>query len=454
MPDKKKGKKVSMTDMAEHRVETPRSIDERLLQSGLKEGYRALLPFVGGQISAIERKDGKLELLSSAFERAVSADGGKTWGEIWKMDMAKEAEKIEHGGRYPFGWIRLPSGRIGMGWYEEKVLPGRHKSVKLWWRTSEDEGKTWSKDIIINPTGEQGRPYYDTLRITRTGRLLLPVRWCFNAGEMHYTIQPKGAGWHKDKKIDIEGHGHFPEIDITYVYYSDDEGKTWSRCEGEVMGWLYRGWNNYVGCDEPNLEELKDGRLIMLMRTTIGRLLQSFSEDGGEHWSIPEPTSLASSYSPCALKKIPQTGDLLVVWNQVSADEIRLGYRRGRLSCAISEDGINWKNFRTLEVHGLLAQYRGAEQLSYKLSGGKMTQEEKEIGEIERIYPEEKLQLCRALSDVGQLHPDWGMSDYPTIYFYQDKVFIFYPNAKGIGKDMKSSLKMRILPVEWLYKSK
>ena len=47
-------------------------------------------------------------------------------------------------------------------------------------------------------------------------------------------------------------------------------------------------------------------------------------------WSLPQPTELASSYSPCRLRTIPTAGDLLCVWNQVSGDEIRRGLRRSR----------------------------------------------------------------------------------------------------------------------------
>ena len=53
------------------------------------------------------------------------------------------------------------------------------------------------------------------------------MRWTFNAGQrIHDTIQ-LGEGWWKGKKVPIEGHNHFPELDISYVYYSDDEGQTW-----------------------------------------------------------------------------------------------------------------------------------------------------------------------------------------------------------------------------------
>jgi len=39
------------------------------------------------------------------------------------------------------------------------------------------------------------------------------------------------------------------------------------------------------GCWEPACIELKDGRVMMLMRTGIGGQYKSLSNDGGETWS-------------------------------------------------------------------------------------------------------------------------------------------------------------------------
>jgi len=426
-----KKSKPTASDLAEHRAKEKqdKARQKKLLAGGPRAGYVGLLPF-GFQLSCIEGRNGRLMGLDNTFLMANSADGGRTWTRPRKMGLAKN-RKVGHSGNiYANGWLRLPSGRIGMSWTEAGSVTGGHRYVKLWWRTSRDEGKTWCSPVQINPTGWPGQPYYDTLRLTDSGRLLMPVRMCLNAGDWAYEVMTPGAGWIKGKKEMIEGHGHFPEMDITFVYYSDDEGKTWARSEGEVMGWLEDGWNNYGACDEPNLEQLPDGRLIMLMRTTVGRLLASISSDGGRRWSLPQPTQPASSYSPCALKRIPQTGDLLCVWNQVGADEIRLGYRRGRLSTAVSSDGENWKHFRTLERHGAL--------------------EEKDY-----VEPEKKLQLCRALSDVGRIPANWGVSDYATINFHDNEVIVAYCQMKGAAQDERIyGTKARILPVEWFYGSK
>jgi len=69
------------------------------------------------------------------------------------------------------------------------------------------------------------------------------------------------------------------------------------------------------------------------------------------------------------------------------------------------------------------------------------------------LLPEEKMQLCRALWDVGKLHPDWGTSDYPSIAFWEDEVLIAYHHLKGVGEERRGCIKLRILPVEWLYEN-
>ena len=421
-------------DVAEHRAKpklnetlSPAEKEEILLPSVLNEGHAVIDPVLQLGMSIVEKSGGTLECFDSQFNRAVSRDGGRTWGEYQVMGGMGEARMVAGCFRGGFGWIRLPSGKIGVGWEESGSVAGGHRFARLWWRTSDDEGESWSEPVLINPTGEMGRPsHLSPMRLTSSARLLLPVRWTFNAGDrIHDNIQ-LGEGWWKGRKVSIEGHNHYPEMDITYVYYSDDEGLTWSRCEGEVLGWPRRGWLNTVPTDEPSLDELKDGRLLMLMRSTIGRLLQSCSEDGGEHWSVTEPSPLASSYSPCCLKRIPRTGDLLCVWNQASSDEIRGGHQRGRLSAAITSDGRTWHHFRTLERFGRLS-------------------------DVDRVEPDESLLACRCLDDIGDIPEDRGLADYATVAFHEDDVILNYPVVRGVAQDLVSAMKVRVLPLDWFY---
>lgn len=101
------------------------------------------------------------------------------------------------------------------------------------------------------------------------------------------------------------------------------------------------------GCHEPTIVELKDGRLFCLMRNTNQRQYYSISEDGGDHWSEPAPTVLPSPESPALIKRIPATGDLLVLWNNVASPS---NWPRTPLTAAISKDEAqSWTHFRDVD---------------------------------------------------------------------------------------------------------
>jgi hypothetical protein len=117
----------------------------------------------------------------------------------------------------------------------------------------------------------------------------------------------------------------------------------------------------------------------------------------------------------------------------MSAEEIRRGYRRGRLSLAISsDDGRTWKGFKTLFT-----------------SGG--------LENRDRIEPEAEIEMVRARKDVGELPPDFGMAYYPNARFIENHVFITYGVRQGLraqdGKVefLSTQRQLLIRPVGWLY---
>jgi hypothetical protein len=133
------------------------------------------------------------------------------------------------------------------------------------------------------------------------------------------------------------------------------------------------------------------------------------------------------------LTRIPKTGDLLCVWNQVSREEIRRGYRRGRLSAAISKDnGFSWTNFKTLE-----------------LSEG--------LEDVARIAPEYPISMVRARQFVGDLPEGFSYFHYADVAFVGDKVFLMYLRGGplfGIAEQKLGEQRdvLRIYPLEWFYK--
>jgi sialidase-1 len=117
-----------------------------------------------------------------------------------------------------------------------------------------------------------------------------------------------------------------------------------------IMG---RNWKSSSGVpnpegiayQEPGVVELKNSDIFMFMRTDEGVQYVTYSKDKGETWSPVAPGNIVSPRSPASIERIPQTGDLLLVWNNNGIDQ-----RRSPLNIAISNDeGKSWSHVKTLE---------------------------------------------------------------------------------------------------------
>ena len=139
--------------------------------------------------------------------------------------------------------------------------------------------------------------------------------------------------------------------EVLGAYFSDDDGRTWQQGEG----WIDLPLR---GAMEGHVEELRDGRILMVMRTQLGAVFHSHSEDGGRTWSKAQTTGLRAPESCPELVRIPSTGDLLIVWNNSLYDP---GFgshygKRSPLTVAISRDeGCTWANPRDVETDPLRA---------------------------------------------------------------------------------------------------
>jgi len=203
------------------------------------------------------------------------------------------------------------------------------------------------------------------------------------------------------------------------------------------MGWFDfngepNGMAGITSVGESSIVELTDGRVLVFGRSVVGRIVYSHSSDGGESWAALRPTELAASGSPSRLRRIPGTNDLLCVWNQISGEEIRRGYRRGRLSAAISkDDGATWENFKTLE-----------------LSDG--------LDNVDRVEPDAEVRMVRGRKDVGALPDGYAFYHYANVNFAKDNVYIMYSRGHpdmGIAEELVAHQEgvMRIYPLKWFY---
>ena len=391
----------------------------------------------GGHCSLVELNTGELLLLSSRLQLSRSADGGRTWGDF--TPAVDEHGAALHGGAHSTGLLRLQSGALAITYARLETTTGPQTGSAsgtgddfgMFIRLSRDEGQSWLPEVRINLPGVYAPSYHNAMIQLSSGRLLLPVRWIFTGSHPDRGARTHAWGRLGGQRFAVEGHAHRPEIDITFVYYSDDEGQTWQRSRDELMGWFNDGYEGVTPVDEPVAAELRDGRVLLFGRSTVGRIVQSTSRDGGVNWSTVEATKLPSSYSPCRLARVPGTEDLLVIWNQVSGEEIRRGYRRGRLSTAISkDDGCTWEHHRTLA-----------------LSPG--------LPDVAQVRPDPALRMVRAADSLGDLPDGYTIYHYPDVAFAGDTAYLLYnagyytPTADGVVQ--RQERRLRAVPTGWLY---
>jgi sialidase-1 len=276
----------------------------------------------------IELKDGRLCLIYTRFTgggddnaaadlaRRTSADRGRSW--------SSDTIVVRHTGGLnvmSVSLLRLASGKIAL-FYLRKSSPEDCRPMMC---LSTDETQTWSAPTLC-VTDEVG--YYvlnnDRAIQLHSGRLVLPVAW----------HRGPGRPW------DSAG--------VILCYLSDDNGQTWRRSKDPFQGHAPNGRRLTV--QEPGVVELKDGRLMMYLRTDAGSQYVCHSPDGGQTWSKAEPSPLASPLSPATIKRIPWTGELLCVWNDHSGAHPYAAGRRTPLCLATSKDeGKTWSPSRIIE---------------------------------------------------------------------------------------------------------
>ena len=361
------------------------------------------LDFVG----PVKLKDGQFFALTRGQAAMYSSDGGRTWPDT--------ATPVDQEGRplrgRPFSLIRLQSGALAVTYWRRRSAqePGLG-AESMYFTKSMDEGTTWSTPVRVNWPGSPA--YAQWLIQTKTGRLVLANEY-----------------WYEHKGSDTG-------LGICTAYYSDDEGKTWAESADSII--LRKGRALFDSLQVPCISETADGRLLMFMRNEVGRIAQSYSEDGGQHWTAASLNDLVSSNSEIWLSQIPGTGDLLCVWNQASTQEVKTGYYRARLTSAISKDsGATWEHFRTLA----------------------MSPGQKRITRIANPSPPAHLSSPGAVPPKELTAPEgFHMNTFPRVKFIGDKAYLVYnhrvykyPEGSTRWKREYNSRRLRVIPIAWFY---
>ena len=231
-----------------------------------------------------------------------SDDNGRTWSEQDEIVLPNEGGM----NTMSVSFLRLKSGPIAMFYLRKDSRADCRPYVRF----STDEAASWSEPTLCIDTPGYFVVNNDRVIQLSSGRLVIP------------------AARHSLPGEDFQSRGE------AMCYLSDDDGKTW-RPSSTI---LEAPEGSRTGLQEPGVIELADGRVMMLSRTDQGSQFRSYSNDGGETWSEPEPTDIISPVSPASFKRMPESGNILMVWNDHSNISEDLEGKRTPLSLAVSTD--------------------------------------------------------------------------------------------------------------------
>lgn len=294
---------------------------------------------------------------------------------LWLDDRVTESPGLPMG---PF--VRLRDGRIltigpdgGCAWI------------------SGDEGKTWQEQPIFTDSTKFNIRIERALICTRSGAVIVAfmndkerASWKWDpaisdspgAKLPTYVVRSPDGGksWETPQKLHDDWTGairdiiqtrngeivftsmmmlHNPGRHTVLTYTSQDDGRTWKRSNIIDKG----GVGHHGGVTEATIEELRDGRLWMLIRTNWKTFWEAYSTDGGLTWDYVGATNIDASSSPGLLKRLA-SGRLILIWNRYFPEgknefplsggdnqwsEVPVSNHRLELSMKLSDDdGRTW----------------------------------------------------------------------------------------------------------------
>lgn len=278
-----------------------------------------------------------------------SSDNGSTWS---ALQVAAENGALQAGNAAPVVDEQdpaFPRGRIFLfyntGDVNEHDLRQGKGNREVWYKTSTDNGATWSDAVNITPQVKKA----DWRTYANTPGHAMQFRWGKYKGRIYVAANHSVGDPQPDFK-DYTAHG----------FYTDDHGKTFHLSEDVP----------FPGGNENSAAELPGDRLMLNTRNQSGtprERIVSISSDGGVHWDttysdpqLPDPVNQGS---------ILNIGDkkhknLLAFSNDADPDN------RINLTLRISFDGgKTWKESFLVDEKGRSTAYSDIVKLSKKEIG-------------------------------------------------------------------------------------
>lgn len=284
------------------------------------------------EASILELNDGSLLMAWQCHEHSVhgsgddspatialmnSYDNGATWEN--RRVVAKMIEGSTN--CYSPSLFRRKDGRITLLFKRyTHLVPLEHTLCNFYRIDSDDEGKTWSREMILWENKEF-YPINHGFKRLADSSALLPIEY-------------SEGGW-----CAPDDH------DVVSVLRSNDDFETWEESNSITLPMR--------GACEPCIAQRADGSLNMVLRNQLGSVFYSESFDGGKTWSKPQTTGLRAPESCPCIVSVPNSDAQLVIWNNSEYDMKWFSHfgKRTPLTMAISRDGLKtFSDFYDLET--------------------------------------------------------------------------------------------------------
>lgn len=239
-----------------------------------------------------------------------SDDDGRTW------DATPRTIVENKGGSnvMSVSLLRLASGRIALFYLQKNSWLDCRPYVQF----SDNEAQTWTEAKLITPAPGYFVMNNDRVIQHSSGRLIAPL------------------AFHRARDTDPESSKSFDSRAIALWSVSDDEGQTWK----EAPQWVaLPAPATHTGLQEPGVVELGDHSLLSWFRTDQGVQFETRSTDNGKTWSPPTAGEMKSLPSPASIERMPESNDLLGLWNDHGGQFPMVKGKRTPLVTAISADG-------------------------------------------------------------------------------------------------------------------
>ena len=255
----------------------------------------------------------------------VAADG--TFAEGSEQARLAGLDSTDHGRKACYNPVlfQMPDGEVLLFYKIGRFV----QDWSGWLVRSRDNGQTWSKHEPL-PEGFLGP--VKNKPVVVGNRLLCPSSTEKDGWKIHF------------EAYGLDAAGHFPDAaslssraTIIGPVEAEQAEKTFEQ-----------GIQSPIGCIQPSILRLADGRLQVLCRTQNGRLATSYSVDEGCTWTPVQLTDLPNNNSGTDAVTL-RDGRQLLVYNPTATQPGQHNAPRTPLCVAISDDGRTWRHLVTLE---------------------------------------------------------------------------------------------------------